>query len=161
VAVGEDARLDDWSTPDRYYVTDSALAGVHAHATVDDDGVLYIDLRAVTRSGVRSTVLLGKEQFERILAHFGEKVKAIKGNWRFGTNLALVNELTDRGMGLEEAARQTWTGRRAASVGFTDMVILRVEGSAGRYTGVQVLFRQPEVDSEGRGGAHAAVPPAP
>lgn len=136
------ARLIDFSTTDRYYVEDSTDPRLSAFATVDHRGVLSISLRTVIGDR-RSAVLRGREQFSRILAHFGRRVAGIKGNWQFGTNLDEVNRLTAEGASLEDAAGRTWTGRRAAEAGFTEVTVLSFHGGPGSFSSVQVLFTRP------------------
>jgi hypothetical protein len=51
----------------------------------------------------------------------GGKIKAIIGNWSYGSNLAKLNELLRRNIPLEEAALQTFTGMQVKDRGFTQV----------------------------------------
>jgi hypothetical protein len=76
-----------------------------------------------------------------MMGHFGAAVVAIQGNWTYGDNLAEVNRRTKAGESLEDAARQGFTGKRAAEYGFTQVHLLSgTQGSPGCYTAVYVLF---------------------
>lgn len=86
----------------------------------------------------------GQWMFQQMIAHFGASVTAIQGNW-VGTssdNLIALNRLTAGGaMIIEEAAKQTWTGRRARDFGYTQVRVAgNPAGTPGHYTSVQVLF---------------------
>ncbi|MHB0953991.1 MAG: SpvB/TcaC N-terminal domain-containing protein [Allorhizobium sp.] len=135
------ARIVDQSVKgERYFLVDSTNSRLYAEASVSGRGELSISLRTELESGVRSTVLKGGEQFDKILQFFKGQFSAIKGNWQFGSNLAKVNELTATGMSLEQAAAQTWTASKAADAGYKTIKVLGSEGAPGAYTAVQVLF---------------------
>lgn len=136
-------RLVDRSVPgERYFIQDTAHQRFYAEGTVSSRGELSISIRTRLESGVRSTLLRGREQFQRILQFFEGGFTSIKGNWQFGSNLARFNELTAQGVAPAEAALQTWTGQQAAAAGFRTVRVLSLEGSPGEYTSVQVLFNQ-------------------
>jgi len=114
---------------------------LYAEGSVNSRGELSISIRTQLESGIRSPLLKGQEQFNKILQFFAGKFSSIKGNWQFGSNLAKVNELTSGGkMSLGEAAAQTWTGQQAAAAGFPKVTVLNTEGLPGAYKAVQVRF---------------------
>ena len=75
-----------------------------------------------------------------ILRHFGGKVRGIKGEWTYETNLMKFNELTAGGKSAREAALGTWTGEQAAANGYRNVIVRSLEGKPGSYTKVDVLF---------------------
>jgi hypothetical protein len=78
-----------------------------------------------------------------MMQHFGTRVTAIQGNWTYGDNLAMVNRLTAGGIPLEEAAKQGFTGKRAADWGFLRVYVLpQTQGIPGSFTRVYVLFEK-------------------
>jgi hypothetical protein len=88
----------------------------------------------------------GKWMFEQMLVHFGSSVTAIQGNWvgPASDNLIALNRLTAGGaLTVEDAAAQTWTGRRAGAYGYTHVELVgNPVGTPGHYTGVHVLFKK-------------------
>jgi hypothetical protein len=81
--------------------------------------------------------------FNETMRHFGGAVTAIQGNWTYGDNLAAVNRLTAGGLSLDEAAKQTFTGKRAAEWGFAKVQILpQTQGSLGNHVKVYVVFQR-------------------
>ncbi len=82
--------------------------------------------------------------FQQLMAHFGASVAAIQGNWvgASSDNLTAINMLTaGSAMTLEEAAKQTWTGRRARNHGFAQVHARGTPiGTPGRYVAVYVFF---------------------
>jgi hypothetical protein len=104
-------------------------------ATLDDTGVVEMAVEAP-----KGSVLRGKELFRGMMEHFGENVRAIRGNWRYGDNLLEVNKLVSQGVPLEIAVTRTWTARRAAEYGFTRAVVTELQGAPGAYRFIQVLF---------------------
>lgn len=86
----------------------------------------------------------GRWLFQVAWDHFaseGVTALGIRGEWTFGDNLDAVNQLTaNSAMRLEDAARLTWTGRRATDKGFTTVAILDQDGSPGNYISVDVVF---------------------
>jgi hypothetical protein len=86
----------------------------------------------------------GRWLFRAAWDHFvaeGVRILGVRGDWTFGDNLDEFNRLTANGAtGLEDAARSTWTGQRAAEVGFTTVAILDTDGSPGNYVSVDVVF---------------------
>ncbi len=86
----------------------------------------------------------GKWMFGRMMAHFGSSVTGVQGFWAgpLSDNLKAVNALTGAGALLEVAAKGTWTGKRAAQWGYTQVQVLSAAGMAGSYTTVHVLFQK-------------------
>jgi hypothetical protein len=84
----------------------------------------------------------GRWMFDQMMAHFGGRVTAIEGNWvgPVSDNLAELNRLTAAGVPIEDAARQTWTGRRAADWSFGQVRVVQATGSDGSYTRVVIVF---------------------
>jgi hypothetical protein len=84
----------------------------------------------------------GRWLFDYMMSHFGSTVIAIQGTWvgAASDNLAELNRLTAAGVVLEEAAKHTWTGKRATDWLFTQVQVTRAIGSPGIYSQVLVLF---------------------
>jgi len=133
--------LIDSSTTDRYAVYVSAHPRLQAFAVIDN-GELSITLRTRLEDSTRSPLLRSAEQFERILSHFSGKFMVIQESWSFGDNLAAFNRATASGMPVEDAARQTWTGRQATAAGYARVVVRLLQGTPGAYTRVKVVFTQ-------------------
>jgi hypothetical protein len=127
------------STPDYYRVADAAEPIFSAEAEVVAGGELKLVIRTEFQ-GQRSAVLRGSEQFQAILKHFSGKVRGIKGEWTYETNLAKFNELTAGRKSAQEAALGTWTGEQAAANGYGRVIVRTLEGTPGNYTKVDVLF---------------------
>jgi RHS repeat-associated protein len=135
--------LVDKSVPgERYFVEDPAHPRFYAEGTVSSRGELSISIRTELENGVRSSLLKGSEQFQKILKFFQGEFTSIKGNWQFGSNLEKFNELTGRGLSAEAAAAKTWTGERAVEAGFKTIKVQILEGTSGNYKSVQVLFTE-------------------
>ena len=112
-------------------------------AELDGDGVVTFVIWAGEGSSIRGT------EMNRMVRHFGEKVRGIRGVWRANsrgepsTNIDKVNELTAKGMALSEAIRQAWTVTRAAKLGYRRVRLLGTpEGEAGAYRKIDVLIEQ-------------------
>ena len=75
---------------------------------------------------------------------FGSDATGIEGVWRKGNgpsiNIDKVNELTGKGLSIEDAVLQAWTVTRARKLGFTKVSIVNHEGSPGNYRKVDVLI---------------------
>ena len=84
--------------------------------SLDDNGVVTFAIEAGETSSIPRT-----EMFNRMMAHFGSGVRAIRGMWVKGTNIEKVNELTAAGLPIAEAIRHAWTVTRAAKQGFIDV----------------------------------------
>ncbi|WP_412030565.1 polymorphic toxin-type HINT domain-containing protein [Deinococcus yunweiensis] len=85
----------------------------------------------------------GREMFEEAWGQLGSKVQQIEGYWMPGGDMAdnfvSFNNALATGLSPEQAAMQTWTGKMAASKGFTQ--VIRVE--VGERGVIQVLFGKP------------------
>lgn len=88
----------------------------------------------------KGSPMRGTEMFRQMLAHFGSYVKGIRGAWHYGDNLAECNRLTAQGMSVVDAAKLTWTGKRAAEAGFKGVRVIETVGEPGKYTRVIVVF---------------------
>jgi hypothetical protein len=88
----------------------------------------------------------GQWMFKQMMAHFGANVTAIQGNWlgAASDNLTTMNHLTAGGaMPVADAARQTWTGKRAREHGYTSVeIVCPPVGAPGAYTHVCVRFKR-------------------
>ena len=104
-------------------------------ANLDKNG--HVEFKINTEgSGIRGTDL-----FKQMMEHFGSNAKGVKGKWVSGTNLDKVNELTAKGVPIEEAVKQTWTANRARDAGFGNATLVNPpKGTPGAYTDVEVLF---------------------
>lgn len=72
---------------------------------------------------------------------FGKNnVKAIRGTWWHGDNLATFNKLVQSGISPEEAAKSTFTGKMAGEYGFNNVDFIRVNFQNGEYVEVEVVF---------------------
>jgi hypothetical protein len=89
-------------------------------AELDNHGVLALNVQLINkRLGIRS-YQHGPDLYAQMIEHFGlENINAIEGVWGGGTNFDQFNGNLRRGMGVEEAAANTWSGRQAARYGFT------------------------------------------
>jgi len=132
-----------------YALSDSRYNNLFVEGRLEGETLsLYIYTK--TPSGERSPLIRGKEAFAKVMEHFGPEVKRIKGNWTTSTsekygsdNLKTLNELTSKGISIEDAAKETWTGKQAATFGFTQVKKTFSEGSPGQYSLVEVLFTKP------------------
>jgi hypothetical protein len=88
--------------------------------------------------------LRGKEMFDMTMSYFGPAVKQVEGNWRYGDNLKVFNELTAKNVSPIEAAKATWTGQQAARHGYTEASIKAIDGKKGDYYDVSVIFTKPK-----------------
>ena len=85
----------------------------------------------------------GNWLFFQMMQHFGPAVVAIQGNWTYGDNLATVNRLTAGGMTLEQAAKEGFTGKRAAEWGYGRVSVSSwQQDTSGKYIRVHVLFEK-------------------
>jgi hypothetical protein len=112
---------------------------------VDDTGVLTFVVSAKPESPIRGT-----ELFDLMMRAFGDRVRAVLGVWRRGyagspsVNLDKINERTAAGEKLMDAVRTTWTFKRAAYWGFSQIRLVLVEGVPGDYTKIDLLLEKPE-----------------
>src|SRR5436190_6979344 len=81
-------------------------------AELDLFGTVTFAVYAAPDSPIRGT-----ELFVRMMNAFGDEAKAIEGVWRKGKlpsiNIDKMNELTGKGMLIEDAVLQAWTVTRA------------------------------------------------
>jgi hypothetical protein len=86
----------------------------------------------------------GRWMFDQMMGHFGSAVSAVQGFWTgpLSDNLKELNGLTAAGMPIEAAATGTWTGKRAADWGCTQVQVLSTIGTTGSYSKVHVLFKK-------------------
>lgn len=131
------------SKESNFKLSDRVKAGdpyhYHIKTDLEETGNLKFDIKATPESPVRGT-----ELFNRAMVYHGSSVKSITGEWEYGSNLAVVNEAVKEavktaGFNLEKAskteienliataAKSTFTGKRAASYGFTDVVVVKYE----------------------------------
>lgn len=106
-------------------------------------GELLLDIRVELESGERSTVLRGPDELRKILAHFVPRYRSVRVCWSYGDNLNAFNRATAVGASADEAALRTWTGVQLALAGYSNVSILSLDGSTGRFTKVTVCFRKP------------------
>ena len=114
----------------------AAIAG-----EVDILGVVTFVVVAEPDSPIRGT-----ELFNRMMNAFGDDAKAIHGVWRKGSmpsiNIDKVNELTGKGVSIEEVVLHAWTVTRAKKLGFATVSVTYEEGSPGKYRKIDVLIEK-------------------
>ncbi|MCB0357274.1 MAG: hypothetical protein KDD40_09720 [Bdellovibrionales bacterium] len=154
--------LVDYSKPDHYFVRDSSDTHLFVIGSVSKQGDLVLNLRTKGPDGQRNKKLSGKDQFKKILNHFGGQFSAIKGVWvasteflgsnfdginpvHAGDNLSAFNHALREGYDVGQAAFMTWTGRQAALNGYSelDSNSIQLHGNYGNYYSVIVRFVQP------------------
>lgn len=116
------SRLQKNVSEDHYLMVETDLvsgAKFYVEAELDLDGTLTLDFDLRRDDGSRSNILKVKEQFQKILGHFGREVRRIRGVWQnysdnFITYQSLISQTSE-----SEAAASTWTGRQALAAGFT------------------------------------------
>jgi hypothetical protein len=89
-----------------------------ATANLDDKCFLRMNFHLVDQFGLRVNGFLGEEQFQKAVDHFSKNIRGIFGYWIEGTNHSQFYEGLRKGLSLEEAALNTWTGRQAVRKGF-------------------------------------------
>ena len=101
--------------------------GVHGLiVNVDKHGVLGFDIRA-PQGGSSMSNASGTDMFLSAMQRLGQQgvqVNAVRGTWIEGTdsvNAARYLANLNRGLTPQQAAASTWTGRMAASQGFTNV----------------------------------------
>ena len=124
-----------------YHVQDSSEQRFQADARIDDEGVLTITMRTELEDGTRSKLLKGKEQYDKILQYFGDRIKKIKGSWQYGSNLQKFLEIKSKGKSDEEAALGTWSGQQAKKNDFIKAQVLSIQkDSNGKIIKIEVYF---------------------
>jgi hypothetical protein len=113
-------------------------------AVLDSNGIVTFAIDAGSSSSIRGT-----EMFNRMMQFFGTDAVAIQGVWRRShfrrqsANIDKVNELTAKGMAIEDAIRQTWTVTRARKLGFTRVRLLgQPIGQPGVFDEIDVLIEK-------------------
>jgi hypothetical protein len=110
-------------------------------AELDVLGVVTFAVLASPDSPIRGT-----ELFNRMMIAFGTDAKAIHGVWRKGSmpsiNIDKVNELTGKGVLLEDAVLHAWTVTRAKKLGFATLRVIHQEGSPGNYRKIDVFIEK-------------------
>lgn len=139
----------DVAVADTYYVGEGQWL-VHNCELFDKTLPNGARVLAEVRDGVLWTVIdtpkelqgqgFGKQLLNEAFEKFGDEVTAMGGRWKYGTNLEKFNELTAGGMSPTEAAKLTFTGKRAAERGFTNVIVNILEGKPGQYSRVEVIF---------------------
>ena len=127
-------------TDDRYTVYDSSNARFQATGDIGLDGMLNLTIRTRLGDGMRSTVVRGAEQFQKIVRHFVGRFRGLRGNWKYEDNLAAFNQAIGNGMTLEQAAMHTWTGQQALIAGYPRVEFIELAGQSGAYHTVKVNF---------------------
>ncbi|WP_257980834.1 putative T7SS-secreted protein [Streptomyces sp. CB02959] len=114
-------------------------------ADLNDDGIMSL----VIERGPNTP--RGSEMFNNAMDHFGDKVRGVKGYWQNGgtlrDNLDSFNRAARAGVpgdfsALEQAARETFTGKMAGRRGFTEVEFVELRGMHGNYSHVGVVFRR-------------------
>lgn len=113
------------------------IAGKGIVGYLDENGTVTFAIVAGEGSPIRGT-----ELFNNMMRYFGDDAKAIRGVWRAGTNLNKVNELTAKGMPLEEAVQQAWTATRARRLGFNKVTVALQVGQPGQYVKIDVSIEK-------------------
>jgi RHS repeat-associated protein len=96
---------------------------------------------AIGNNPALGSPLRGKQMFADVMDYFGDRVKSITGNWRYGDNLKAFNDAVANGESFGNAARTTWTAQRAAEYGFTRVKVTETDEGANGYSFVSSLFR--------------------
>jgi ATPase subunit of ABC transporter with duplicated ATPase domains len=106
---------------DRYFWENPTQKGSGIDAHLAADGTLSAAVKAVGPERVR-----GRTLFDLVFKHFGDRIKRFKGEWgrgKFDTNYnEFVGNLATK-MSLDDAARNTWTGRLMAEKGFGNVTV--------------------------------------
>ncbi len=89
--------------------------------------------------------LHGTQMFMAMMKHFKGRVKIVRGRWEKDSNLKTYKEGLQKGLTREEAAGKTWTGKRAASYGFTKVRIVSELIDESQHGYVLVEFRKPRM----------------
>ena len=86
--------------------------------------------------------LTGQQFVDLTMQHLGRKVRYIKAEWEFGTNLIQLNQLHKQfpNRPIEELALKTWTGKLAQKYGFTRVEMEKEDYYNGEYDAAGVYF---------------------
>ena len=130
-----------------FMITHKSNRMFYAEAYLSPGGILNFTLHLRTKSGrLRVPGIKGSQIFKLAMELYGERVRAIKGEWfgELNVNLTQFNRLTSSGTNLESAALQTWTGRQAERFGYTQPAFAQLHGRDRIYSKVSVLFLKPK-----------------
>ncbi|MFF2396804.1 RHS repeat-associated core domain-containing protein [Nocardia sp. NPDC058114] len=126
-------------TDNSYYISHDE-SGSGLHALLDENGTLTLMVENHPELG---SPLRGRQMFDEVMNHFGDRVQQVQGNWVYGDNLAKFNSALENGATLNQAARETWTAQQAARYGFTRARIDQaVPELGGGYSSVSVTYRR-------------------
>jgi hypothetical protein len=151
-AFDRQGRPNRWNTtvesPSEFRFNLDGDPNTYLNSRLRPDGTLTFEIRSTTPG--QGT---GSEMFERMLEYYGSRIQQIRGQWIQGavqgdTNLirfnATFNQLRQSGMSVAnaevEAARATWTGRRAETAGFGRVQVLHAYEEGGQYVDVEAAF---------------------
>jgi hypothetical protein len=121
----------------------------YAEFELSKRGRFFGNVETAPEDGPTSVMIDAKKAFHAAYRHLSGQFEGIKGSWTFGSNLAAFNRLTGEGKTPEEAAFGTWTGQRAAELGYTKVVfsgegLAELEtGVPGKYEKMSALFLKP------------------
>ncbi|MET8878721.1 helix-turn-helix transcriptional regulator, partial [Nocardia sp. NPDC004604] len=123
--------------------SDTYRAGEYdgVHGWVNQEGVLRFQIRAA--EGTPS----GQQMFRDLMAVIGPDVRAIHEPWsaddEFTDNLDTFNASRQDLLSPEDSARQTFTGKMAIAMGFTEVTVNHLVGPVGEHLIVDVTFSRP------------------
>jgi hypothetical protein len=106
------------------------------------DGVMTM----IIEKGVETTP--GEQMFTDVMNHFGpENVSSFDETWipKLPANLNAFNRNLRNGMSLEDAARNTFTGKQLAKYGLTNVTVDKslLVGNPGNYVKAEPVFSRP------------------
>jgi len=134
---------------DAYYETPAQM---WANLTPQGSLQLGIYTRSPDNGEIYHPDLYAGEFYDAAIEYFGDRVTGIEGTWNSSsTNTKVVNELLLQGTSLENAIRETFTGRYAIKNGYSEVVIENVEPDLkrpGLYKKIRVIFKQPQPTSQ-------------
>src|SRR5262245_34213590 len=128
-----------------YRATDQTNPGHFIRGTLTG-GVL--EFTVVARTVGQPSAVSGEDFFAAMMAHFGQhNVQTILGHWVSGidldTNIDQFNAMTLAGLSEIDAAKATWTGKRAMDYEFAKVAIrfsAPPKAAPGQYIEVVALF---------------------
>lgn len=129
--------------PRKYYLYLDRQTGASLNAVMVD-GYMHFGILLRYR-GEKLSDVRGIDLVKQAVAHFGDSVRGIHASWNsrhtlLAYNLELFNQLTHDGLSVEEAAKQTWTGRVAKELGFAKLEHIDAYERNGQYFSVDVQF---------------------
>ncbi|MFD8082878.1 polymorphic toxin-type HINT domain-containing protein, partial [Kitasatospora sp. NPDC059722] len=104
---------------------------------------------AIEKGADESIAVPGGKMFEDVMAHFGaDNVAAFEAKWvpSMPTNLDAFNANLLKGMSMEDAARNTFTGYMCSKYGLTEVNVneAALKGVKGSYTNAEPIFSRPK-----------------